>query len=74
MDCKKEVEEAAQKEGKTITPEQAALIAFCFNEAAKRGVSPLTLMAEITDQGNARNNLGRIDTNNGTPKKPSWQL
>ena len=75
MNCtKQEVEETAQKEGKTLTPEQTAIIAFCFNEAAKKGISPITLMAEIIEQGNAMKNLGMINADNGSPKKPSWQL
>jgi len=66
--------EMALKNGKALTQEQAALQAYCFNEAAKRKISPITLMTELLDSEKAKRNLGRIDINNGSPKKPSWQL
>jgi len=69
-----QVMEYAQKNGKTLTPEMAALQVYCFNEAVKKGISPITLMTEILNRETAINNLGMINTNNGSPKKPSWQL
>ena len=68
------VMEMARKSGKPITQEQAAIQAYCFNEAAKRKTSPITVMMELQAREEAVKNLGRIDTNNGSPKKPSWQL
>jgi hypothetical protein len=66
--------EMARKNGKTITPENAALQAYCFNEAARRKTSPLTIMMELQARDTAEKNLGRTDTGNGSPKKPSWKL
>jgi len=66
--------EMARKDGTPMTQEQAAIQAYCFNEAARRKTSPITIMMELQARDSAEKNLGRPDTGNGSPKKPSWQL
>ena len=70
-----QIMEMAAKSGLTLTREQAALQEHCFNEATKRGVSPLTIVLELMQRNEAEQNLGRINPDSGlAPKKPSWQL
>ena len=67
--------EMAEKGGKQMTREQAALNVYCFNEGEKRGVPPTVIIMELIERGNAEKNLGKANTSNGfAPKKLSWQL
>ena len=70
-----QIMEMAEKGGKPMTREQAALYTYCFNEGEKRGVPPTVISMELIQRADAEKNLGKINTSNGfAPKKPSWQL
>lgn len=62
------------KNGKPYTREDAAIDAYLFNEAEKRNESPITIAMEVMRQYEAKKNLGKINTENGQPKKETWQL
>jgi hypothetical protein len=67
--------EMVKSHGMAITQEQAAIHAHCFNEAKKRGVSPITIALEAMQHQDAEKNLGKINSDNcSSLKKPSWQL
>jgi len=68
-----QIMEIAAKNGRTLSKEQAAFNAYCFNEAERTGGSPVTIGMKIMEEIKARENLGKVNTDNA-PKKETWQL
>ena len=69
-----QVMDEAKQNGISYTREQAAFYVFCFNEAEKRNESPITVILEYLNQAKAKENLGKINTDNNSVKKETWQL
>jgi hypothetical protein len=70
-----QITEEAAKTGKTLTREEAAIWAFCWNESEKTGESPIAIFMKYANEYKAKKNLGKINTDNGSmPKKETWQL
>jgi len=67
--------EIAAQNGRTLTREQAAFDAYCFNEAEKTNASPISIAMKAIEESKARQNLGKANSDSGLmPKKRSWQL
>ena len=55
--------------------EKAALIRYCFDEAKKKGISPITVWMEIQEQSKAMEMATTTHNHSAeTTNKPSWQL